>query len=447
MVDAAMPGMLPVINEFCVEQAVRTGLGLKAKINLYSAFDRKNYFYPDLPQGYQISQLYHPIVGEGEILVNLDTGIARNVRVERIHLEQDAGKSVHDMDPNMSFVDLNRTGVALMEIVSMPDIRSPEEAAAYVTKLRQILRYLGTCDGNMQNGNMRADVNVSVCPAGQYEKFRASGDFSHLGTRCELKNMNSMRFIQLAIDYEARRQISILEDGGTIDQETRLYDAEKNETRSMRSKEEAHDYRYFPDPDLLPLEIEQKWVDEIYNNLPELPDEKKIRFIKEFNVTEYDASVLTADLADAEYFEKIAKDRDGKQAANWVINELFGRLNKADLSIKDSPISTNQLGNILDLISKGDISGKIAKDLFEIVWNEGGNPSEIVNDRGMKQVTDTNQIETAVDKIMNENPDQVAKAKENPKLAGWFVGQVMKATGGKANPKAVNEIIAQKLKN
>jgi aspartyl-tRNA(Asn)/glutamyl-tRNA(Gln) amidotransferase subunit B len=299
----------------------------------------------------------------------------------------------------------------------------------------------------MQNGNMRADVNVSVCPAGQYEKFRASGDFSHLGTRCELKNMNSMRFIQLAIDYEARRQISILEDGGTIDQETRLYDAEKNETRSMRSKEEAHDYRYFPDPDLLPLEIEQKWVDEIYNNLPELPDEKKIRFIKEFNVTEYDASVLTADLADAEYFEKIAKDRDGKQAANWVINELFGRLNKADLSIKDSPISTNQLGNILDLISKGDISGKIAKDLFEIVWNEGGNPSEIVNDRGMKQVTDTNQIETAVDKIMNENPDQVAKAKENPKLAGWFVGQVMKATGGKANPKAVNEIIAQKLKN
>ena len=447
MVDDAMPGMLPVINEFCVEQAVRTGLGLKAKINLYSAFDRKNYFYPDLPQGYQISQLYHPIVGEGEILVNLDTGIARNVRVERIHLEQDAGKSVHDMDPNMSFVDLNRTGVALMEIVSMPDIRSPEEAAAYVTKLRQILRYLGTCDGNMQNGNMRADVNVSVCPAGQYEKFRASGDFSHLGTRCELKNMNSMRFIQLAIDYEARRQISILEDGGTIDQETRLYDAEKNETRSMRSKEEAHDYRYFPDPDLLPLEIEQKWVDEIYNNLPELPDEKKIRFIKEFNVTEYDASVLTADLADAEYFEKIAKDRDGKQAANWVINELFGRLNKADLSIKDSPISTNQLGNILDLISKGDISGKIAKDLFEIVWNEGGNPSEIVNDRGMKQVTDTNQIETAVDKIMNENPDQVAKAKENPKLAGWFVGQVMKATGGKANPKAVNEIIAQKLKN
>ena len=447
MVDAAMPGMLPVINEFCVEQAVRTGLGLKAKINLYSAFDRKNYFYPDLPQGYQISQLYHPIVGEGEILVNLDAGIARNVRVERIHLEQDAGKSVHDMDPNMSFVDLNRTGVALMEIVSMPDIRSPEEAAAYVTKLRQILRYLGTCDGNMQNGNMRADVNVSVCPSGQYEKFRASGDFSHLGTRCELKNMNSMRFIPLTIDFEARRQISILEDGGTIDQETRLYDAEKNETRSMRSKEEAHDYRYFPDPDLLPLEIDQKWVDGIAENLPELPDEKKIRFIKEFKVTEYDASVLTADLSDAEYFEKIANGRDGKQAANWVINELFGRLNKADLTIKESPISTTQLGDILDLISKGDISGKIAKDLFEIVWTEGGNPSDIVDKRGMKQVTDTTKIEAAIDKIMIENPDQVTKAKENPKLAGWFVGQVMKATGGKANPKAVNEIIAKKLLN
>ena len=447
MVDAAMPGMLPVINEFCVEQAVRTGLGLKAKINLYSAFDRKNYFYPDLPQGYQISQLYYPIVGEGEILVNLDAGIARNVRVERIHLEQDAGKSVHDMDPNMSFVDLNRTGVALMEIVSMPDIRSPEEAAAYVTKLRQILRYLGTCDGNMQNGNMRADVNVSVCPSGQYEKFRASGDFSHLGTRCELKNMNSMRFIQLAIDFESRRQISILEDGGTIEQETRLYDAEKNETRSMRSKEEAHDYRYFPDPDLLPLEIDQKWVDGIAENLPELPDEKKIRFIKEFKVTEYDASVLTADLSDAEYFEKIANGRDGKQAANWVINELFGRLNKADLTIKESPISTTQLGDILDLISKGDISGKIAKDLFEIVWTEGGNPSDIVDKRGMKQVTDTTKIEAAIDKIMIENPDQVTKAKENPKLAGWFVGQVMKATGGKANPKAVNEIIAKKLLN
>jgi aspartyl-tRNA(Asn)/glutamyl-tRNA(Gln) amidotransferase subunit B len=445
MVDAAMPGMLPVINEFCVEQAVRTGLGLNAAINLYSAFDRKNYFYPDLPQGYQISQLYHPIVGEGEILVDLEPGVARNVRVERIHLEQDAGKSVHDMDPNMSFVDLNRTGVALMEIVSMPDVRSPEEAAAYVTKLRQILRYLGTCDGNMQNGNMRADVNVSVCPAGQYEKFRATGDFSHLGTRCELKNMNSMRFIQMAIDYEAKRQIAILEDGGTIDQETRLYDADKNETRSMRSKEEAHDYRYFPDPDLLPLEIEQSWVDEIKAGLPELPDAKKARFVTDYGMTEYDANVLTADVSDAAYFESVATGRDGKQAANWVINELFGRLNKADLTIKDTPISADQLGGILDLIASDAISGKIAKDLFEIVWTEGGDPAEIVETRGMKQVTDTGAIEAAVDQIMADNPDQVAKAQANPKLAGWFVGQVMKATGGKANPKAVNQIIAQKL--
>jgi len=349
------------------------------------------------------------------------------------------------MDPNMSFVDLNRTGVALMEIVSMPDIRSPEEAAAYVTKLRQILRYLGTCDGNMQNGNMRADVNVSVCPSGQYEKFRATGDFSHLGTRCELKNMNSMRFIQMAIDFEARRQIAILEDGGTINQETRLYDADKNETRSMRSKEEAHDYRYFPDPDLLPLEIEQSWVDEIAASLPELPDAKKARFVIEFGVTEYDAGVLTADAIDADYFEAVAQGRDGKQAANWVINELFGRLNKANLIISNSPISSNQLGAILDLISKGDISGKIAKDLFEIVWNEGGDPTEIVEIRAMKQVTDTGAIETAVDKIMADNPDQVLKAQANPKLAGWFVGQVMKVTGGKANPKVVNQIIASKL--
>ena len=345
----------------------------------------------------------------------------------------------------MSFVDLNRTGVALMEIVSMPDIRSPEEAAAYVTKLRQILRYLGTCDGNMQNGNMRADVNVSVCPSGQYEKFRTTGDFSHLGTRCELKNMNSMRFIQMAIDFEAQRQIAILEDGGTINQETRLYDADKNETRSMRSKEEAHDYRYFPDPDLLPLEIEQSWVNEIAASLPELPDAKKARFVIEFGVTEYDASVLTADAIDADYFEAVAQGRDGKQAANWVINELFGRLNKANLIISDSPISSNQLGAILDLISKGDISGKIAKDLFEIVWNEGGDPTEIVEIRAMKQVTDTGAIETAVDKIMADNPDQVLKAQANPKLAGWFVGQVMKVTGGKANPKVVNQIIASKL--
>ena len=336
-VDAAMPGMLPVINEFCVEQAVRTGLGLQAEINLFSAFDRKNYFYPDLPQGYQISQLYHPIVGEGEVIVDMAPGVARRVRIERIHIEQDAGKSIHDMDPNMSFVDLNRTGVALMEIVSRPDIRGPEEAAAYIVKLRQILRYLGTCDGNMQNGNLRADVNVSICQPGQYEKYLESGDFSHLGTRCEIKNMNSMRFIQQAIDVEARRQIAIVESGGSVDQETRLYDPDKGETRSMRSKEEAHDYRYFPDPDLLPLEIEQDWVDEIAANLPELPDQKKARFVTDFSLSEYDANVLTAELDSAGYFEEVAKGRDGKLAANWVINELFGRLKKDDCDISEHP--------------------------------------------------------------------------------------------------------------
>ncbi|WP_370212128.1 Asp-tRNA(Asn)/Glu-tRNA(Gln) amidotransferase subunit GatB [Roseovarius sp.] len=444
-VDAAMPGMLPVINEFCVEQTVRTGLGLKADINLKSAFDRKNYFYPDLPQGYQISQLYHPIVGEGEILVDLEPGIARLVRIERIHMEQDAGKSIHDMDPNMSFVDLNRTGVCLMEIVSRPDIRGPEEAAAYVGKLRQILRYLGTCDGNMQNGNLRADVNVSICQPGAYEKFRETGDFSHLGTRCEIKNMNSMRFIQAAIEVEARRQIAIVEAGGAVVQETRLYDPDRNETRSMRSKEEAHDYRYFPDPDLLPLEIEQAWVDEIKASLPELPDEKKARFVTAFGLSEYDASVLTADVANAAYFEEAAHGRDGKLVANWVINELFGRLKKDDRDITDCPVTPAQLGGIVDLIASDAISGKIAKDLFEIVYTEGGDPAQIVEERGMKQVTDTGAIETAVDQIIADNPAQVEKAKQNPKLAGWFVGQVMKATGGKANPKAVNEIVAAKL--
>ncbi|MDQ7080734.1 MAG: Asp-tRNA(Asn)/Glu-tRNA(Gln) amidotransferase subunit GatB, partial [Paracoccaceae bacterium] len=409
-VDAAMPGMLPVINEYCIEQAVRTGLGLKAEINLFSAFDRKNYFYPDLPQGYQISQLYHPIVGEGEVLVEMGQGTARRVRIERIHLEQDAGKSVHDMDPNMSFVDLNRTGVALMEIVSRPDIRSPEEAAAYVVKLRQILRYLGTCDGNMQNGNLRADVNVSVCRPGDYERYMESQDFAHLGTRCEIKNMNSMRFIQQAIEYEARRQIAILEDGGEVVQETRLFDPDKGETRSMRSKEEAHDYRYFPCPDLLPLTLEQDWVDAIRDSLPELPDEKKARFITEYGVTEYDAGVLTADVANAAYFEDVARGRDGKQAANWVINELFGRLNKDGLSISETPVSAAQLGGILDLISKGDISGKIAKELFEIVYTQGGDPAQIVEERGMKQVTDLGAIEAEVDRIIAENPAQVEKA-------------------------------------
>ena len=444
-VDAAMPGMLPVINEFCVAQAVRTGLGLKAAINLVSAFDRKNYFYPDLPQGYQISQLYHPIVGEGEVIVDMGPGVARRVRIERIHLEQDAGKSIHDMDPNMSFVDLNRTGVALMEIVSRPDIRGPEEAAAYVAKLRQIMRYLGTCDGNMQNGNLRADVNVSVCRPGDYERYQETQDFGHLGTRCEIKNMNSLRFIQAAIEYEARRQIALIEDGGKVVQETRLYDPDKGETRSMRSKEEAHDYRYFPDPDLLPLEIEQEWVDEIAGAMPELPDAKKARFVQGLGVSEYDAGVLTAEVENADYFEAVALGRDGKQAANWVINELFGRLKKEGLEIAASPISPSQLGGVIDLIASGDISGKIGKDLFEILWTEGGDPAAIVAERGMKQVTDLGAIEAAVDEIIAANPAQVEKARANPKLAGWFVGQVLKATGGKANPAAVNELVVKKL--
>ncbi len=444
-VDAGMPGMLPVINEACVAQAVRTGLGLKAEIHLNSAFDRKNYFYPDLPQGYQISQLYHPIVGEGEVLVELGDGTARMVRIERIHLEQDAGKSIHDMDPALSFVDLNRTGVALMEIVSRPDIRGPEEAAAYLLKLRQIMLYLGTCDGNMQNGNLRADVNVSVCLPGAYERYQETQDFSHLGTRCEIKNMNSTRFIQQAIEVEAKRQIAILEAGGTIDQETRLYDVDKGETRSMRSKEEAHDYRYFPDPDLLPLEIEQAWVDDIAAHLPELPDAKKARFMGDFGLADYDASVLTADLDAAAYFEAVAAKTNGKLAANWVINELFGRLKKDDREIEDSPVTPDQLSSLIALIEADTISGKIAKDVFEISYTSGRDPEEIVETEGLKQVTDTGAIEAAVDEIIAANPDQVAKAKENPKLAGWFVGQVMKATGGKANPKAVNQIVAQKL--
>jgi aspartyl-tRNA(Asn)/glutamyl-tRNA(Gln) amidotransferase subunit B len=443
-VDSAMPGMLPVINDFCIEQAVRTGLGLKAEINLWSAFDRKNYFYPDLPQGYQISQLYHPLVGEGEILVDMEPGIARKVRIERIHVEQDAGKSIHDMDPTMSFVDLNRTGVALMEIVSRPDIRGPEEAAAYVTKLRQILRYLGTCDGNMQNGNLRADVNVSVCRPGAYEKYMETQDFSHLGTRCEIKNMNSMRFIQAAIEYEARRQIGIVEAGGEVVQETRLYDPDKNETRSMRSKEEAHDYRYFPDPDLLPLEIEQEWVDGIAASLPELPDEKKARFVTDHGVTEYDASVLTADVDLAAYFEESVGAGDGKKTANWVINEVLGRANKAEVSPREIA-SPEANAAILAMVAKDEISTKIAKDVLEIHIETGDAPDKIVEDRGMKQVSDTGAIEAAVDQIIADNPAQVEKAQSNPKLAGWFVGQVMKATGGKANPKAVNEIVQTKL--
>ncbi|HEX2147964.1 MAG TPA: Asp-tRNA(Asn)/Glu-tRNA(Gln) amidotransferase subunit GatB [Pseudorhizobium sp.] len=438
-VDAAMPGMLPVINEECVKQAVRTGLGLKAKINNRSVFDRKNYFYPDLPQGYQISQFKDPIVGEGKIVISLGPdrqGQFEDVEIgiERLHLEQDAGKSMHDQHPTMSFVDLNRSGVALMEIVSKPDMRSSDEAKAYMTKLRSIVRYLGTCDGNMDEGSMRADVNVSVRRPG--EPF---------GTRCEIKNVNSIRFIGQAIEYEARRQIGVLEEGGTIDQETRLFDPNKGETRSMRSKEEAHDYRYFPDPDLLPLEFDDAFVEELKQHLPELPDDKKERFVRELGLSIYDASVLVSEKAIADYFEAVAAGRDGKTAANWVINDLLGALNKAGKAIEETPVSPAQLGGIIDLIKAETISGKIAKDLFEIVWNEGGDPAEIVEARGMKQVTDTGAIEAAVDEIIAANPDQVAKAQAKPALAGWFVGQVMKATGGKANPQAVQALVKAKL--
>ncbi|WP_208432826.1 Asp-tRNA(Asn)/Glu-tRNA(Gln) amidotransferase subunit GatB [Bartonella taylorii] len=439
LIDAAMPGMLPVLNRECVCQAVRTGLGLKAHINLRSVFDRKNYFYPDLPQGYQISQFHYPIVGEGRIIVSVgpdSNGQFEDIEVgiERLHLEQDAGKSLHDQHPTMSFVDLNRSGVALMEIVSKPDMRSSDEAKAYMTKLRTIVRYLGTCDGNMDEGSMRADVNVSVRRPG--ESF---------GTRCEIKNVNSIRFIGQAIEYEARRQIAILEDGGVIDQETRLFDASKGETRSMRSKEEAHDYRYFPDPDLLPLELDQAFVDALAAELPELPDDIKARFIKEMGLTAYDASILVTERAIADYFEKVARGRDGKTVANWVINDLLGALNKDNREIEDTPVSPDQLGEIIDLIKEETISGKIAKDLFEIIWNEGGNPRQIVEERNMKQVTDTKAIEKAVDEIVANNSDKVAQAKQKPALAGWFVGQVLKTTGGKANPQTVNELVKMKL--
>ena len=438
LVDAAMPGMLPVINAECVAQAVRTGLGLKARINLRSVFDRKNYFYPDLPQGYQISQYKSPVVGEGAVTVDLpDHSIT--VGIERLHLEQDAGKSLHDQHPSMSFVDLNRSGVALMEIVSKPDLRSSEEAKAYVAKLRSILRYLGTCDGDMEKGNLRADVNVSVRRPG-----------AELGTRCEIKNVNSIRFIGQAVDYEARRQIDLLEDGGAIEQETRLFDPVKGVTRPMRTKEEAHDYRYFPDPDLLPLELTQDYVDALREALPELPDERKARFVREFGLTGYDADVLVAERDSGDYFEAVVRrpdgtSRDAKAAANWVINELFGRLNREGKEIDASPVSAAQLGGVLDLIAQGTISGKIAKDLFEIVWSEGGEPHAIVEARGMKQVTDLGAIEKQVVDIIAANPDKVTQAKANPKLLGWFVGQVMKASGGKANPQAVNDLLKTKL--
>jgi aspartyl-tRNA(Asn)/glutamyl-tRNA(Gln) amidotransferase subunit B len=434
LVDAAMPGMLPVINEECVKQAIRTGLGLKAKINRKSVFDRKNYFYPDLPQGYQISQYKQPIVGEGAVIVDLPDGEAVTIGIERLHLEQDAGKSLHDQHANMSAIDLNRSGVALMEIVSKPDLRSAEEAMAFLSKMRSILRYLGTCDGNMEEGSLRADVNVSVRKPG-----------GPLGTRCEIKNMNSIRFIGQAIEHEARRQIEIIEDGGAIDQETRLFDPNKGETRSMRSKEEAHDYRYFPDPDLLPLEFDDAYVAALQAHLPELPDEKKARFMGDFALSPYDAGVLVAERETADYFEAVANGRDAKLAANWVINELFARLNREGGGIAAAPVSAAQLGAILDLIADKTISGKIAKELFEIVWSEGGDPPTIVEQRGMKQVTDVGTIEKTVDEIIAKNPDKVADAKTNPKAIGWFVGQVMKSSGGKASPQAVNDILKKKL--
>ena len=445
LVDAAMPGMLPVINSHVVEQAVKTGLGLNAQINTWSRFDRKNYFYPDLPQGYQISQFQFPIVGEGEIECERDDGSRFTVRIERLHLEQDAGKSIHDLDPSSTYVDLNRSGVALMEIVSKPDIRSPDEASAYVSKLRSILRYLGTCGGDMEKGQLRADVNVSVCKPGAYEKFRETGDFSHLGTRCEIKNVNSLRFIRQAIEYEAQRQIDIIEEGGKIDQETRLFDANTGVTRSMRSKEEAHDYRYFPDPDLLPLELQQDWIDQIRVSLPELPDAKRERFVSEMGLSDYDASVLAADKDRAAYFEEVAEGRDAKLASNWVNNELYGRLNKEGLTITDCPVSAAQMSGLVGLIEDKTISGKIAKDVFEILWAEGGDPAKIVEDRGLKQVTDTGAIEAVIDQLIADNPDQAASVKEKPKAMGWFVGQVMKAMQGKANPQAVNEILQKKL--
>lgn len=444
-VDAAMPGMLPVVNEFCIRQAVKTGLGLKAKINKFSRFDRKNYFYPDLPQGYQISQLYHPIVGNGEVIIELESERKRKIRIERIHLEQDAGKSIHDMDPELSFVDLNRSGVALMEIVSFPDIRSAEEAAAYLRKLRQIMLYLGTCDGNMQEGSLRADVNVSVCLAGNYEKFRKTGDLKNLGTRCEIKNMNSLKFLQQAIDFEARRQIALLEDGNEVIQETRLFDPNVGETKSMRSKEEAHDYRYFPCPDLLPIEITESWIEGVKETLPELPDEKKQRLIKQYSINDYDASIIIADPSISDYFESVAENVNGKNAANLFINELFGRLNKSNLQLSESPISSKQINDICRLIDKGVISSKIAKDIFDILWTKGGNPEELVESLGLAQLTDETQLDSIVEKIIESNPDQVKKVKENPKLKSWFVGQAMKETKGKANPKILSGIVEKLL--
>jgi aspartyl-tRNA(Asn)/glutamyl-tRNA(Gln) amidotransferase subunit B len=435
LVDAAMPGMLPVINKVCVEQAVRTGLGLKAQINLHSVFDRKNYFYPDLPQGYQISQFLQPVVGAGTLVLDMEDGTSREIGITRLHLEQDAGKSVHDMHPDRTYVDLNRSGIALMEIVSDPDLRTPSEAGAYLRKMRSILRYLGTCDGNMEEGSMRADVNVSI---------RRPGD--DYGTRCEIKNVNSVRFVEQAIQIEAQRQVDILEDGGTILQETRLFDPRKMETRSMRSKEEAHDYRYFPDPDLLPLEFEQAWVDAIAASLPELPDDRKVRFVEALGLSSYDAGVLVAEKEVANYFEAVATGRDAKVAANWITGDLFGALNKADCDVADSPIAAADLGALIDLIADDTISGRIAKDVFDEMFKTGRAPGKIVEEKGLRQVTDSGAIEAIVDVVMESNQGKVAEYRGGKdKLLGFFVGQVMKQSQGKANPKIVNDLLKKKL--
>ncbi len=434
-IDAAMPGMLPVINGKCVEQAVRTGLGLEAEINLYSVFDRKNFFYPDLPPGYQISQFQQPIVGHGKVMVELADGTTREVGITRLHLEQDAGKSLHDRHPTMTMVDLNRAGVALMEIVSEPDMRSAEEAGAYIAKLRAILRYLGTCDGNMQEGSMRADVNVSVRRPG--EEF---------GTRCEIKNVNSIRFVRQAIDYEARRQVDLLEEGGTVEQETRLFDTDRGVTRTMRTKEEAHDYRYFPDPDLLPLELDAAWVEQIRASLPELPDAKKARFMSDFGLSAYDAEVLVAEKENADYYEAVAEGRDPKLAANWMVTELFGALNKAGREIGASPVPAAALGGLIDRIADQTISGRIAKEVFEIMFETGREADAIIEEKGLKQVTDKGAIEALVDQVIADNPDKAAEVQGGKdKLLGWFVGQVMKASQGKANPQMVNDLLRAKL--
>ena len=439
LVDAAFPGMLPVINEFCVKQAIKTGIGLKAQINKRSVFDRKNYFYADLPQGYQISQFKDPIVGEGKVILDMPNG-QKEVGIERLHLEQDAGKSIHDMDPHNTFVDLNRSGVALMEIVSKPDLRSPDEVNAYIKKLRSIMRYLGTCDGNMQEGSLRADVNVSV-------RLKGAKDF---GTRCEIKNVNSIKFMQMAINYEANRQVDLIEDGQKIDQETRLFDTKKNETRSMRSKEDAHDYRYFPDPDLLPLEVTDEFIDSIKSEIPELPDDKKKRFIDEFKISPYEATILVSDIEVAKYFEevvaKMGKNRDMKLAVNWITGELFAVLNDKNLEISQSPISAKNLAKLINLIKNGTISGKIAKSIFEDMINGDVDPQVIVEEKGLKQQSDPKALEVLIEKIINENRDKAIEYKQGKeKLFGFFVGQVMKNSGGKANPQMVNEILKAKL--